>query len=166
MSRSTIDSFDPSIAPGTATISHGLENLVSDFDLCGASCPTLTAGIWIGHGSNAFTPGSSGSGNSCTGNSVQGGGGDSTIVTGNGVSFKFDAGSAGFVSTHEVAHIDLSAPGMGAAQGTAGVPLLFLTTRTDHWFAWTIQPSLTACFLGSAYWASCVLELRAARQSR
>ena len=108
-----------------ATISHGLENATNDFDLCGASCPTLTAGIWIGHGNNAYTPASAGSGNSCTGNSVQGGGGDPTIVTGNGVSFRFDAGSAGFVSTHEVAHIDLSAPGMGAAQGTAGVPLLF-----------------------------------------
>jgi Flp pilus assembly protein TadG len=104
-------------------ISHGRET-AADFDLCGASCPNLTAGIWIGHGNNPYTAGSAGSGSACTGNSIQGGGGDATIVTGSGVSFRFESGSAGFVSTHEVT-VSLSAPGLGAAQGTAGVPLLF-----------------------------------------
>src|ERR1700682_2252044 len=105
-------------------ISHGRET-ATDFDLCGGSCPNLTAGIWIGHGNNAYTAGTTGTGSACTGNSVQGGGGDNTIVTGSGVSFRFEPASAGFVSTHEVSSINLSAPGLGAAQGTAGVPLLF-----------------------------------------
>jgi hypothetical protein len=111
-----------SVAPPSA-ISHGRET-AADFDLCGASCPNLTAGIWIGHGSNAYSAGSPGSGSACTGNSVQGGGGDATIVTGSGVAFRFESTSAGFVSTHEVA-VSLSAPGLGASNGTAGVPLLF-----------------------------------------
>lgn len=109
-------------------ISHGRES-GADFDLCdgGAptSCPNLTAGIWIGHGNNAYTAGTNGSGSACTGNTVQGGGGDNTIITGSGVAFRFEPASAGFVSTHEVSSISLSAPGLGAAQGTAGVPLLF-----------------------------------------
>jgi Flp pilus assembly protein TadG len=105
-------------------ISHGRET-AADFDLCGASCPTLTAGIWIGHGNNAYTAGSAGSGSACTGNSVQGGGGDNTIVTGSGVTFRFESASAGFVSTHEVSSIDLSAPGLGSAPWTQGVPILF-----------------------------------------
>ena len=105
-------------------ISHGRET-AADFDLCGASCPTLTAGIWIGHGNNAYTAGTTGTGSACTGNSVQGGGGDNTIVTGSGVSFLFTAQSAGFVSTHEVSSISLSAPGLGAASWTKGVPILF-----------------------------------------
>lgn len=105
-------------------ISHGLET-AADFDLCGASCPTLTAGIWIGHGNNPFTAGTTGSGSACTGNSVQGGGGDSTIVTGSGVSFLFTSQSAGFVSTHEVSSISLSAPGLGSAPWSQGVPILF-----------------------------------------
>src|ERR1700730_6117572 len=105
-------------------ISHGRET-AADFDLCGASCPNLTSGIWIGHGSNAYTAGTTGSGSACTGHSVQGGGGDATIVTGSGVSFRFESTSAGFVSTHEVSNINLSAPGLGAAAGTAGVPILF-----------------------------------------
>jgi len=110
------------VPPGL--ISHGLET-AADFDLCIASCPSLTAGIWIGHGNNAFTAGSTGSGSACTGNAVAGGGGDQTIITGSGTTFRFEPSSAGFVSTHEVTSISLSAPGLGAAQGTAGVPLLF-----------------------------------------
>src|ERR1700694_2653160 len=105
-------------------ISHGRET-AADFDLCGVTCPNLAAGIWIGHGNNAYTAGTTGSGSACTGNTVQGGGGDSTIVTGSGVSIRFESTSAGFVSTHEVSSITLSAPGLGAAAGTAGVPILF-----------------------------------------
>jgi hypothetical protein len=45
-----------------------------------------------------------------------------------------------------------------------GIPLLFLTTRTDRYFSWSITPPLTAAFLGAGYWASCVFELAAARQ--
>jgi len=47
---------------------------------------------------------------------------------------------------------------------SVGVPLFLLTTRTDTFFAWTIQSPLTAAFLGAAYWASFVLEFMAARE--
>ncbi len=46
----------------------------------------------------------------------------------------------------------------------AGIQLFILTDETDRYFAWTIQPPLTAAFLGAAYWSSCVLELTAARE--
>jgi hypothetical protein len=45
----------------------------------------------------------------------------------------------------------------------AGVQLLFFTERTATHFAWTIQPPLTAAFLGSAYWAAAAFEWSAAR---
>lgn len=47
----------------------------------------------------------------------------------------------------------------------AGVPLFIGTEQTDRYFAWTVRPPITAAFLGAAYWASCVLELGAARQA-
>ncbi|MBA3471172.1 MAG: hypothetical protein H0T53_16170 [Herpetosiphonaceae bacterium] len=47
---------------------------------------------------------------------------------------------------------------------TVGIPLFLLTSRTDFFFAWTIQSQLTAAFLGGAYWASFVLEFMAARE--
>jgi hypothetical protein len=50
----------------------------------------------------------------------------------------------------------------------AGFQLYVMTEQTDQFFAWTIAPPnnlyLTAAFLGASYWASCVLELWAARQ--
>lgn len=50
----------------------------------------------------------------------------------------------------------------------AGFQLYVMTERTDQFFAWTIAPPnnlfLTAAFLGASYWASCVLEMMAARQ--
>ena len=45
-----------------------------------------------------------------------------------------------------------------------GIQLFVFPERTDRYFAWTIQPPLTAAFLGAAYWASFLLELLAARQ--
>ena len=36
----------------------------------------------------------------------------------------------------------------------AGVQLYVFAERTDHLFAWTITPPLTAAFLGASYWAS------------
>jgi hypothetical protein len=45
-----------------------------------------------------------------------------------------------------------------------GVQLFILTNVTDRFFAWTINPALTAAFLGGAYWASCSLEFLAARE--
>jgi hypothetical protein len=46
----------------------------------------------------------------------------------------------------------------------AGFQLFVLTEQTDRFFAWTIQPSLTAAFLGAGYWASFLLEVLAARE--
>ena len=46
----------------------------------------------------------------------------------------------------------------------AGVQLFVLTEQTERFFAWTIRPPLTAAFLGAAYWASCVIEIVAARE--
>jgi hypothetical protein len=45
----------------------------------------------------------------------------------------------------------------------AGVQLVVFTERTATYFAWTIQPPLTAAFLGSAYWAAAAFEWSAAR---
>ena len=39
----------------------------------------------------------------------------------------------------------------------AAVQLYLLTTRTDHWFAWTIQVPLTAAFLGAFYFTALAL---------
>jgi hypothetical protein len=41
----------------------------------------------------------------------------------------------------------------------AGIQLYFLTTRTDHYFAWTIKVPLTAAFLGAFYWTAMPLAL-------
>ena len=45
-----------------------------------------------------------------------------------------------------------------------GIQLFVLTEQTDRYFAWTINPPITAAFLGAAYWASFLLEFLAARQ--
>ena len=45
----------------------------------------------------------------------------------------------------------------------AGLPLYVLSEDTATWFAWTIDPPLTAAFLGACYWAACVLEIQSAR---
>lgn len=47
----------------------------------------------------------------------------------------------------------------------AGVLLFVLASDTDQFFSWTIEPSLTAAFLGAAYWAACVLLASAARET-
>lgn len=48
----------------------------------------------------------------------------------------------------------------------AGLQLFVFTERTERYFAWTIEPSLTAAFLGASYWSSAAFELSAARQRR
>jgi hypothetical protein len=47
----------------------------------------------------------------------------------------------------------------------AGVLLYVLSGNTVDTFSWTIKPSLTAAFLGGAYWAAAVLFIWSARQS-
>ncbi len=43
----------------------------------------------------------------------------------------------------------------------AGMQLFVFSEQTDTFFAWTIDPPLTAASLGAAYWASCALEFSA-----
>jgi len=46
----------------------------------------------------------------------------------------------------------------------AGFQLFILTEQTEHYFARTIQPPLTAAFLGAGYWSSFLLEFLASRE--
>jgi hypothetical protein len=111
-------------------IDHSRET-ATDFDLCTGgqpnSCPTLTAGIWIGHGSGSYTAYSGPTPGSCT-NGVAGsggGGGDPTVISGSGVVFRFEPNSGGFVSTHEVQGLSLAGAGVGSLASVSGTPLLF-----------------------------------------
>jgi len=45
-----------------------------------------------------------------------------------------------------------------------GASLFILTERTDRYFSWTIEPPLTAAFLGASYWSGCLLALFGARE--
>lgn len=45
-----------------------------------------------------------------------------------------------------------------------GIILFFLPEKTDVYFAWTINPPLTAAFLGAGYLASFITELLSARE--
>lgn len=47
----------------------------------------------------------------------------------------------------------------------AGVALFVFSERTEEWFAWTVNPPVTAAFLGAAYWASAVVEWTSSRAS-
>lgn len=46
----------------------------------------------------------------------------------------------------------------------AGVQLFVFPGRTARYFAWTIDPPLTAAFLGASYWSAVAFEAVAARQ--
>jgi hypothetical protein len=46
-----------------------------------------------------------------------------------------------------------------------GLPLVLLTTQTATYFAWTIEPPMTAAFLGANYWSSALLAMLAARET-
>jgi hypothetical protein len=45
----------------------------------------------------------------------------------------------------------------------AGFQLYVVPTRTAEWFAWTVDPPVTAAFLGAAYWASATVQLTSSR---
>jgi hypothetical protein len=47
----------------------------------------------------------------------------------------------------------------------AGLVLFVFPLRTGEWFAWTVNPPMTAVFLGAAYWSSAGLELTGARSA-
>ncbi|MGH2778258.1 MAG: hypothetical protein ACRDJB_06380, partial [Actinomycetota bacterium] len=48
----------------------------------------------------------------------------------------------------------------------AGVQLFVFSERTEEFFAWTIDPSATAAFLGAGYWAAVAVEWLAATETR
>jgi len=47
---------------------------------------------------------------------------------------------------------------------TVGITLFFFSEKTDVYFSWTINPPLTAAFLGAGYLASFVTEILSARE--
>src|SRR5436190_14590092 len=51
-----------------------------------------------------------------------------------------------------------------ALAAVAGFLLFVLTEHTDRFFSWTIEPPLTAAFLGASYWAASVLIFIASRE--
>jgi hypothetical protein len=110
-------------------IDHSKEN-AADFDLCTAglpnSCPNLTAGIWFGHGGGGFGAYVTPTSGSCAGGSqgASGGGGDQTIISANAVVFRFESGSGGFVSTHEVSGLTMAGAGVNSLSSVNGAPLL------------------------------------------
>lgn len=111
-------------------IDHSRET-AADFDLCTgglpSSCPTLTAGVWIGHGSGAFgayVPPTSGTCIGSVGGGSSGGGGDATVISGSGAVFRLESTAGGFVSTNEVQGLTLSGAGVGALAAVGGSPLL------------------------------------------
>lgn len=111
-------------------IDHSKE-VAGDFDLCTGgtptSCPTLTAGVWIGHGGGSFSayvPPANGACNGGFGSGSSGGGGDSTIISASGTVFRLESTSGGFVSTKEVTSLALSGAGVGALASVGGTPLL------------------------------------------
>jgi len=48
----------------------------------------------------------------------------------------------------------------------AGFQLFILTEYTNSYFAWTIQPFITAAFLGGGYFSSFLIEFLASRKTR
>lgn len=46
-----------------------------------------------------------------------------------------------------------------------GLPMYLAPTRTDLLFSWTVNPPMTAAFLGSGYLAAFVIELSSAREA-
>lgn len=53
---------------------------------------------------------------------------------------------------------------LAATLFVVGLPLVLAPTQTDRWFAWTIEPPLTAATLGACYWGSLVLVVLCARE--
>ena len=51
--------------------------------------------------------------------------------------------------------------GVGALLLLAGISTFVFADRTDDLFAWTIQPPLTAAFMGAGYWATVALVVLA-----
>jgi len=130
----------PQNTAAAGVLANGIDHTgetAADWDLCppGTSPCTAAAGIWITHGASPFATPTAGTPVECQGGGGDGGGGpsgstgagggDATIVTGSGSTFQFTGTAGGFVSTHEVAGITLTAPGVGSQKLTSGAPILF-----------------------------------------
>ena len=121
----------------------------------GSDC--LTAGVWITKGGLHNYNASSGSASSCPsgggGGSVgsQGGGGSDAVISGAGVTFKFESTSGGFVSTRQVKSIALSAPGPGASSSTNGASILFDLENSSFIHLDGKAPNNTSAFTGIIY---------------
>jgi Flp pilus assembly protein TadG len=120
-------------ATGAGYTANGIDHsgeVAADFDLCTGglpnSCPSLTAGVWIGNGGGAFSAFVGPVKGSCTGGLAGsgGGGGDPTVISGSGVVFRLEGSSGGFMTTHEVSGISLSGAGVGSLPEVDGAPLL------------------------------------------
>ncbi|MFP3915183.1 MAG: hypothetical protein ACLFWM_09930 [Actinomycetota bacterium] len=75
------------------------------------------------------------------------------------------------MSRPSLASARVVAPGMrrllvvaGTLVALAGIQLFVFSERTEEYFAWTIDPPLTAAFLGAAYWSSVFFQFAAARE--
>jgi Flp pilus assembly protein TadG len=126
-------------ATGAGYTANGIDHtneVAADFDLCtpavvgvlnaSNACPTLTAGVWIGHGAGNSSAYVAPTSSSCTGSAsggANGGGGDPTIVSGNATVFLLDTGSGGFVVTHEVTGVNFAGAGVNSNTAVAGAPL-------------------------------------------
>ena len=122
-------------------IDHCREANGADVDLCNTpgnaqACPGLTAGVWIGHGGGSFGAYVAGTSANCAGGTpgTDGGGGDNTIVGGDGVVFRLESTSGGFVTTGDIQLASLHAPSpdqslpAGSVSGPSGttgtIPML------------------------------------------
>jgi hypothetical protein len=111
-------------------IDHKNETAAGDFDLCTTGtangCPTLTAGVWIGHGGGGFGAYVNPVPAVCNSNSAgtDGGGGDATVVSASGSVFRLESTSGGFVSTNEVTSLALAGADIGGLDAVNGTPLL------------------------------------------
>lgn len=130
----------PCPAPFTTSCPVNFGMGAGDVDVCpdavAAHCQNMQAGVFIQHADVAPTGQLKNANPSqnlanCSFGFVSGGG-DETDVSGNGVSFVFQDGAGGFVSTRNVSHIHLTAPQPGVMQQLSGLPILFWALGTNQ----------------------------------
>ncbi|HSS94412.1 MAG TPA: pilus assembly protein TadG-related protein, partial [Candidatus Dormibacteraeota bacterium] len=137
-------------------IDHSQETAASDFDLCTAglanSCPTLTAGVWIGHGGGNFSAYVAPTSGSCAGgfSGANGGGGDPTIIGGNSSVFRMEPTSGGFVTTHEVTSLNIAGAGVNSMTAVGGSPLA-IDLENNSFVHLDSQPGSSNQFQGIIY---------------
>ncbi len=121
-------------ATGSGYVANGIDHskeTAADFDLCTGglpnSCPSLTAGIWFGHGGGSYGAYVAPVSGTClgSGSGTSGGGGDATVISGSGIVLRLEPGAGGFVSTNEVQGLQLAGAGVGSLSAVGGAPLLF-----------------------------------------